>query len=537
METLIVSALQKVFSDQTEPPAERNVLRLFAGERGSFMLCVRTDKDDELTVSFASPLAAAAYRVDEIYAGLPIYDDAPRCTLLRSEPGFYPDLLSPFDGKLKTKAGKFACVWFEVDAADAPAGEYTVHVGVSGASGKQEKQVRVTVGKTALPPQKLVHTDWFHSDCLAVHYKVPVFSEAYWRIVERFMKNAAEHGVNCILTPLFTPALDTAVGWERPTVQLLDITESDGKYTFDFTRLTRWIDLAHKCGIDHFEFSHLFTQWGALAAPKVMAKTPGGTRRIFGWETDSLSPVYHSFLRQLGAALTAYTDTLGITDNCFIHCSDEPGADQIERYRTCAALVHEAFPKYRHIDALSDPEYYDEGLVPVPVPSENSIERFVGRVPALWTYYCCGQFRDEMPNRFFAMPSIRNRILGVLLYKYNCVGFLHWGYNFYFSQLSKRVLDPFSQTDGMHAFPSGDAFCVYPGKNGEPLSSLRQKVFYDGFQDLRALDAAEAKLGRSAVLELIRDTLGEIDFAHYPMDEETFFRFRDRLFAATEAER
>ena len=535
METLIISALQKVFSDQTEAPPERSGLKLLSGERGNFQLCVKTDEDDEVRVSFASPLKTAAYRVDEIYAGLPIYEDCGRCTLLRSTPGFYPDLLTPFDGKLKTTAGKYACVWFEVDPTDAPAGEYTLHVGAAGKAEKILREVRISVAGTPLPKQELIHTNWFHSDCLAVYYKTPVFSEEYWRIVESFMKNAASHGVNCILTPLFTPALDTAVGWERPTVQLLGITETDSEYAFDFTRLQRWIDMALKCGVKYFEFSHLFTQWGALAAPKVVADTPTGKKRIFGWETDSLSPDYHSFLRQLGAALTAFTDELGLTDRCFIHCSDEPGADQIERYRTCAALVHEAFPKYRHIDALSDPEYYFEGLVPVPVPSENSIERFVGKVPALWTYYCCGQFRDEMPNRFFAMPSIRNRILGVLLYQYNCEGFLQWGYNFYFSQLSKRVLDPFSQTDGMHAFPSGDSFCVYPGKNGEPLPSLRQKVFYDGLQDMRALSAAEAKLGRPAVLELIRDTLGKIDFAHYPMDEETFFRFRERLFSALSA--
>lgn len=62
------------------------------------------------------------------------------------------------------------------------------------------------------------------------------------------------------------------------------------------------------------------------------------------------------------------------------------------------------------------------------------------------------------------MPSARNRILGALLYKYNAVGFLQWGYNFWYSQFSKHEIDPFTVTDAGKAFPSGDAFVVYPGE-------------------------------------------------------------------------
>ncbi len=75
---------------------------------------------------------------------------------------------------------------------------------------------------------------------------------------------------------------------------------------------------------------------------------------------------------------------------------------------------------------------------------------------------------------------------------------------------------------------------MYPGENGEPLPSLRQKVFYDGLQDLAALQTAEDKLGREAVLRLMDETLGDIDFAHYPMEEETFFRFRKALWEAAQ---
>ena len=47
-----------------------------------------------------------------------------------------------------------------------------------------------------LPALDLIHTEWFYSDCLADYYKVPVFSEDYWKIVGNFMRAATKRGVN-----------------------------------------------------------------------------------------------------------------------------------------------------------------------------------------------------------------------------------------------------------------------------------------------------------------------------------------------------
>ena len=42
---------------------------------------------------------------------------------------------------------------------------------------------------------------------------------------------ATDHGINMILIPVLTPPLDTAEGGERTTVQLVDITYENGKFT------------------------------------------------------------------------------------------------------------------------------------------------------------------------------------------------------------------------------------------------------------------------------------------------------------------
>ena len=148
------------------------------------------------------------------------------------------------------------------------------------------------------------------------------------------------------------------------------------------------------------------------------------------------------------------------------------------------------------IDALSDYAFYERGLVEHPVPANNHIQPFADHgVPDLWTYYCCAQ-GVEVPNRFFSMPSARNRIMGLLMYLYEIKGFLHWGYNFYNSGFSRKHIDPFYDTHADYSFPSGDAFLVYPGPDGEAYSSLRAQVQLEGLQDLRALQKLEEKIGR-----------------------------------------
>ena len=305
--------------------------------------------------------------------------------------------------------------------------------------------------------------------------------------MEKFFRNAAAHGINLLLTPVFTPPLDTKVGGERPTVQLVKVFKNHGVYSFDFSLLAKWIDLAEKCGITHFEISHLFTQWGAEFTPKIIALTDGREERIFGWDVPANSPEYEKFLGAFLPELTAFLRAGSLEDRVFFHTSDEPHNGHEKSYGFAANLLKKYLDGFRTLDALSDVKYYRKGLVPLPVPVETKIEDFVAaKVPELWTYYCCYPGKTYS-NRFITMPSSRNRVMGLLLYRYGIKGFLHWGYNFYYSQFSIKPLNPYICTDADGAFPAGDSFVVYPGKDGEPEDSLRLEVFHEALQDQRAL--------------------------------------------------
>ena len=169
------------------------------------------------------------------------------------------------------------------------------------------------------------------------------------------------------------------------------------------------------------------------------------------------------------------------------------------------------------MDALSHVEFYKKGLVKnVVTPHYRSQNFFNEGIDDIWIYYCSGH-ADYYSNRFFAYPLWRTRILGTQLFRKNIKGFLQWGYNFYYSEESVKKINPFLTTDGLRAFPSGDAFSVYPGEDGECLESIRLVSFHEGLQDIRALDLLASYIGKEKVQNLIDDIAGmEVGFDRYP---------------------
>jgi hypothetical protein len=333
-----------------------------------------------------------------------------------------------------------------------------------------------------------------------------------------------------ILTPIFTPPLDTAVGGERRTVQLIDVTVTDGGYKFGFEKLKRWVNMCLGCGVKYFEISHLFSQWGAVATPKIMATIDGRDEKLFGWDTKATGKEYTEFLQQMLPELLIELKALGVDEKCYFHISDEPQQEQMESYAAARNIVKDILKDYHMIDALSDYDFYKHGLVQEPVCANDHIEMFLKNRPEkLWTYYCTGQCVD-VSNRFITQPGFRTRILGTQMYKYQIDGFLHWGYNFYNSEYSLYPLNPFECTDADGSFPSGDPFVVYPGADGKPLDSQRMMLMMEAFDDLRALTLMEKLTDRESVISVLDEAhVGEITFKKYPRSAEYIQNLRDRV--------
>lgn len=526
----LLSSLEKVMRGEDISSNGFKGFSMLNNERKSFQLYITADCN-EVSLEINSDLTCITpYTVEYLPSEYAVNKRTADDYVIESNDGYYPDLLLPASSTIKLENG-VKTIWFEINPSEIiESGKHSIELSVKSDTDKKSVSLEIEVIDCSLEKQSLIFTNWFHCDCLMQEYGFEAFSDEFWRVVKNYMDVACKHGMNCILTPLFTPSLDIAIGGERPTVQLIDVTVTNNEYSFRFDKLEKWIKTAQSCGIEYFEMSHFFTQWGARYAPKIMATVDGVYKQIFGWKTSVISRKYKRFLTEFSAELKRFIEARELKDKTLIHVSDEPNLAQVFTYRIAANRIKKLFNGYRIIDALSDFKFYKKGLVNTPIPSNNHITPFIGKVPELWTYYCCAQDNKYVSNRFFSIPSQRNRVLGYQMYKYDVKGFLHWGFNFWNTQYSKKKINPYEITDAGKAFQSGDSYVVYPKKDGTPLCSLRLKVFYDGFQDMMALQTLEQIAGREKALSVLEYGLDkELTFFDYPHSKKWQLETRERI--------
>lgn len=539
-----ISSLYKVFPDSAPDVAEYCSGTVVTGGRFSFQLAMYSNhRIREMEINIDSPLKEHI-RLRQVALSPAIYtgyyfDDK----VERTSAGLYPDYLEEGKTTFSILPQQWSSVWLSIDVPkNWSAGDYEIKIkfhfqgaidGNDDLKIECEKIFMLSVISAILPEQALIHTEWFHADCIATWYKCEVWSGRFWNLLSNYIGNYASHGANMILTPLWTPPLDTKVGFERPTIQLLDIKFEDSKFSFDFTRLKKWINLCKQTGIKYFEFVHFFTQWGAKKCPKIVVEVDGEKEKMFGWHTDADNPEYQSFLHALIPELIELIKQECLEKNVFFHISDEPGEEHFDSYSRAMNSVKDLLKDFPIIDALSNVDFYRKNIVKIPIPSVAKLDEFIeSGLERPWTYYFCGSW-DKVPNRFFTMPLARVRVIGIIAYVYDLEGFLHWGYNFWNSDFSRFPINPFVTTDADHAFPSGDAFLVYPGADG-PLDAIRHEALADGMQDYRILQLVEEFCGREEVLRIIHEGLDYwINIKNYPLQIEWFNNLHSRLFEIT----
>jgi len=135
-------------------------------------------------------------------------------------------------------------VWVTVRVPrDAQAGDYTGKLTI-GAQGIKpvEVPIKLRVADWALPdPKKFVsHVGLVQSpETLALHYKVPMWSEAHWRLIGRSFELLAQVGNKVVYIPLLRR---TYFGNEHSMVRW--IKQPDGSYTHDFSIVEKYLDTA-----------------------------------------------------------------------------------------------------------------------------------------------------------------------------------------------------------------------------------------------------------------------------------------------------
>jgi len=545
-----ISSLEKVrIADKPDFP-EIDRKTVFRGERFSYQLTMFSEAhmlEFRVSAEAACKDWIKLYAVKNAVMDMPIYTYHEQDDYITKEPGLMPDILVPLEdqnGIIQVLKDRCTGIWVRVDIPeDAPAGEYPITVRATriteeemksravdpDGSGAVEKTMTLEVLPVSLPAQELKYTQWFYADCIALAHRTEIYSEKHWELIDKYMAAAAETGINMLLLPVITPPLDTMYGVRRPCVQLVDIEKAGENYRFGFEKLHRWIGLCKKNGIKYYEVCHLFSQWGLKCAPNILIRENGVEDYRFGWHIAASDPEYHDFLKQFLPALVEELKAEGVLENCYFHVSDEPQADHLEDYKRYSALVKSLIGGAKRMDALSHPEFYQMGLVEIPCVKNNGIKPFLEmELPERWVYYCMSQ-RDKVSNRFLSMPAYRNRIMGLQMYRTRMDGFLHWGFNYYYSRCSTYEINPYQTTSSDLTFPSGDPFSVYPGKDG-PVLTMRALVFYEAIQDMQVCRLLESYIGREAVCRLIDREAGmELQYDAYPRSAAYILNLREKM--------
>ncbi|MEH7305215.1 DUF4091 domain-containing protein [Neobacillus drentensis] len=530
-ETRLISPLEKVFPDEDLKASCYDRTTALIDEYVSFQLAVKAmELTHNLKIEINSEIKDRVEigHVGLVPSNMPNYRDHDGY-LLRTTPGLYPDPILP-GNKIHAVHEQWNSFWVYVNTKGLEKGKYEIGLDVVHENKTVSTEVfTLDLLNVEMADHGLKRTEWFYFDCIADQHNVEMLSEEHFKLIENYIENYVEHEINMILTPLFSPALEMHVGGDRPTVQLVRIMKDSGVYAFDFKLLDRFMTMCLEKGMKYFEMTHLFSQWGAEYAPKIYADVDGVETKIFGWHTRADSDDYKEFLKAFLKSLQEFLQEKGWEELCHFHISDEPNTSNIEHYSVARNIIKEIGFNAPVFDALSDYDFYERGLVDVPVASTEHIPKFIeNNVENLWAYYCCCEYKEGLSNRFMNMPGLRTRVIGLQLYKAGVKGFLHWGYNHWYGHKCLNMdINPYLNTDADRGFPSGDAFLVYPGKNG-PVSSIRLKLLQQAFQDIAACVALEKLAGREEV-EAIIDEAMPIDFMHYPHDDQWLLSVREKI--------
>ncbi len=516
------SGLKRIFTEEDALLIDSAIC--LSNESFAFQIIVKSTKNITLPIRVDSPFQAKTYLVKKHVGGGPerfkqddYYVNAPD--------NLYPEILEEVR-EISLIENQISTLFIEIPASEKPFGEHKITVII----GEEKCEFILTVKAEKLVKSDLILTNWFHCDGICNYFKVEPFTKEFYRYFKYFVDAYVKMGNNTILLPIFTPPLDTAVGNERLTTQLVGVKKQGFKYIFDFTKVKEFIDICKNSGVEKFEISHLFTQWGGKACPKIIVEKNGEFIKDFGWKVKSPSLKYKRFLKAFLKEFIVFLKRENIFDKSYMHLTDEPTKPHIKRYVKLSKFVKKHNGGIPTIDALSHYEFFKKKGVDIPAVAIDAVDlKLFDSVKFKMLYYCVGMGNNYLTNRYFTMPLGRTAILGMQLYERGVQGFLHWGFNFYNTQYSLKSINPYEETSAGGQFLAGDSFVVYPKENGVNYS-IRYFALMRGFEDYRLLKTVEQKYTRERVLEVLHSH-GLHGLNEYPRSVEKYEELRKELYS------
>ena len=442
------------------------------------------------------------------------WEGGPASDEINADFDLYPDCLMPL-GKwdVTIAPGDRTCLWVEFDIPrDLAPGVYEGELEVSGtdtAPFTATKRFYVQVYGATLPvKQGLNVINWVHEDLRAMNGGQYTDHNRVYELLENaiipFMNR---YGQNCYQF-MFANRGNIGRAWT-------EFDEAKGRYRwvydFDyafgkefnlFLRACPQLSMVHGLNIIAARESDRYVMLGYKLGTDGKPRVDGSGEIEYGYydldgktEVPEVEMYMADYFGQFQDWLESHKlpDGRSWLDMYAQTLQDEPGDALAPAYNQLARYFKRAAPKIKTLEPIGT-NLIDDTLLDYPCPTIAHLTDIPARGNQVqWTYTCMGP-QGNYANRFIRLPLIKTRILHWINYRYNAVGYLHWGLCYWYGCPNgnpyEDAYDLSRQYKG--SFIGGDMFIVYPG-DGELYPSVRLCAMRDGIRDYDLLRMIEAR--------------------------------------------
>lgn len=402
------------------------------------------------------------------------------CT--RKAPFRVYDVQKPINGVIAAKDNVFAlCLTFCPKAGIKPR-DYKVKIIL-----RQKEdvtiEVNISVYNVLIPKETLKITNWFNIPAIAEFHDVEINSSNFLKVVRQYAK-----AMRRVRQTHFFITFD----WDICAVD-------KGKYSIDFSRLKPIIEIFFEEGMTTMEMGNFAVKHDTLFTDELKCS--------LNKDLTIASDEGYYFTVKVITQLSGFLKDNNWEDKVIFHICDEPDVHvsspevlekRKQQYFKVANLLRKYIPGCKIIEAVKSPEF--KSGIDIWVPLTANYEEFIRDFDSMaecgdeiWNYVCCCPSGYYL-NRFLDIELLRSRLIFWGCSYYNLSGYLHWGFNCY-----PTGKDPFEQSCSPNVtghgttFPSGDAYIVYPGENGEVWPSVRFEAQRKGAEDFELLKLIKNK--------------------------------------------